>query len=91
MWDALLPDGAPGIPSSPYLESIPVFNNLTTISLLDYRENNRFGLRHLELWGMDGELAGEFRPLVEELQVFSKSEDPSEKVHFILMDGLDVC
>ena len=39
---------------------------------------------------MDGELTGEFCPLFEEIQVLSKSEDPSEKVHFILIDGLDV-
>ena len=89
LWDALSPDGAHGIPLCPLLESISVFNDPAYTPLLNCprnRKNAGYELRYLKLWGVGDELAGEFRLLVEELQVFSKPIDPCEKVRFISLD-----
>ena len=92
LWDVL--STGPGRTTlCPNLESISIFKIPASTSLLDClrnRKNAGFGLMHLKLWGVGEELAGEFRLLVEELQVFDKPVDPWDKVCLIPMDELDV-
>ena len=88
LWDALSP-GPGGIILCPNLDSISVFNNPATASLLNCLRNRKdagFRLKYLKLWGVSDELAGELRLLVEELQVFSKPVKLSEKVRLVPMD-----
>jgi hypothetical protein len=83
LWDALSPIGPTELPLCPKLESISVYNipeHTPLLECLRKRKDAGFGLKHLELWGVDARAAEEFRILVEELHVFSKPVDLTEKV-----------
>ena len=94
LWEALSPAWPGGVPLCPKLESISLYSIPEPTPLLDClrsRKNVGCGLRHLKLWGVDDEVAREFRSLVEEFQVFSKPVDPVTKVRIVPVDKLDMC
>ena len=93
VWEALSPTGPAEVPLCSKLESISVYNIPEPTPLLNClrsRKNARGMLRHPKLWGVDDMVAREFRSLVEEFQVLSKSVSPAAKVCLVPTDELDM-
>ena len=92
LWHALSPAGADAVTLRPKLESISLYKESVSTSLLDCLRNRKiagYGLKHLKLYEVDDGFAEKLRPWVEEVRVIVARNESVRRVRPILRDGMD--